>query len=287
MANRALHRPFELYVSDLEHWNERPLVHHFFELVQVMEGSGMRTLNRNNYPYAKGHIYLYTPLDCRGFESDAPTRLCSIRFSEVFLHQSKSPADKERTSQWLQQLEHIFFHHNRFQEVQITHRGDCEMIATLIRQLITEYEGQRDYHEENLQHLVTLMLNILMRNVAGSANAKVCPNGEEPVISRMLLYIRQHIGEADKLRVDHLAKTFNLSPNYVGEYFRKYTGESLQHYITQHKIRMVQHRLLHSNLTIGQIAAELGFNDESHLGRQFRRYSGTSPAAFRKKALPS
>ncbi|MBV7530139.1 AraC family transcriptional regulator [Chitinophaga sp. sic0106] len=282
MEHKALHRPFELSVSDLEHWNERPLVHHFFELVQVMEGTGVRTLNLNRYPYAKGHIFLYTPLDCRGFESHTPTRLCSIRFSEVFLHSSKSPADKERTTQWLQQLEHIFFHHNRFEEVQITHKGDCGMIGTLIQQLITEYELQRDYHEENLQHLVTLMLNILMRNVAGSANARVCPNGEEPVISRMLLYIRKHIGDSERLRVDHLAATFNLSVNYVGEFFRKATGESLQHYISQHKIRLVQHRLLHSNLTIGQIADELGFNDESHLGRQFRRHSGVSPAAFRK-----
>ncbi|RAJ79065.1 AraC-like protein [Chitinophaga dinghuensis] len=285
MTQKSLHSPFEVGVSDLEHWNERPLVHHFFEIVQVMEGNGIRTLNRNKYPYTKGNIFLYTPLDCRGFESETPTQLCSIRFSEVFLGSSKSPADKERILQWLKQLEHIFFHHNRFQHVQITHTGDCRMIGEFIRQLVSEYEQQRDYHEENLQHLVTLILNILTRNVAGDKPATVANTEEEPLINRMLIYIRQYIGESEKLRVEHLAQTFHLSVNYVGEYFRKFTGESLQQYISQYRNKLVQQRLAHSTLTIGQIAEELGFTDESHLNRQFRKYNGVSPLSYRKSLI--
>jgi YesN/AraC family two-component response regulator len=83
----------------------------------------------------------------------------------------------------------------------------------------------------------------------------------------MLLHIRQHINHSEKLRVDYLASQFNLSANYVGEYFRKFTGESLQHYITQYKIRLTQQRLAYSTLTVSQIANELGFTDESHLSR--------------------
>jgi YesN/AraC family two-component response regulator len=281
MENKALHQPFELYVADMECWYERPLIYHFFEIVQILEGEGVRIVNDNRFPYHKGGIFLFTPLDCRGFDITRPTRFCSIRFSEVFLGQYRNSQERERITVWLRQLEHIFSHHNRFQELLIKQPGDCHMIAALIQQMIEEYNRKQPYYEENLQHFVTLILNILARNVTADAGT-VAAQPSEPLINRMLLHIRQHINEPEKLRIGHLASRFNLSVNYVGEYFRKFTGESLQHYITQYKIKLVQQRLANSSLTISQIAGELGFTDESHLNRQFRKYTGTSPLAYRK-----
>jgi YesN/AraC family two-component response regulator len=282
MRQKQLRQPFELYISDIECWEERPLIYHFFEIVQVMEGSGVRTVNRNEFPYKKGSIFLFTPLDCRGFDIKTPTRFCSIRFSEVFLGQCRTAQDRERITQWLKQLEHIFYHHNRFQELLVKQPGDCRMISTLISNMVEEYEQKQSYHEENLQHFVTLILNIIARNVSANMDTTVGGTALEPLINKMLLHIRQHINHSEKLRVDYLASQFNLSVNYVGEYFRKFTGESLQHYITQYKIRLVQQRLAYSTLTVSQIANELGFTDESHLSRQFRKHNGVSPIEYRK-----
>lgn len=288
MEHKELHRPFELYVSDMECWNERPLIYHFFEIVQILDGSGMREVNNNRFPYNKGSIFLFTPLDCRGFDIETPTRFCSIRFSEIFLGQCKTAQDRERIALWLKQLEHIFYHHNRFQELLVMRPGDCHMVSTLMNSMVEEYGQKQSYHEENLQHFVTLILNILSRNVSDHVPGMSVNGSEsEPLINRMLLHIRQHISSPEKLRIDYLASRFNLSANYVGEYFRKFTGESLQHYITQYKIKLVQQRLAYSSLTVSQIAGELGFTDESHLSRQFRKYSGVSPMEYRKRARPA
>ena len=285
MKQKNLHQPFELYVFDLEHWSERPLVYHFFEIVHILEGEGAREVNENKLSYKKGSIFLFTPLDCRGFEATTPTRFCSIRFSEAFFAQSKSAQDRVRVAQWLKQLEHIFFQHSRFLELLISRPGDCEMVSSLIANMIREYESKGSYHEENLQHLVTLVLNILARNVSEGEHATASAGGpeSEPLINKILLHVRQNITDPEKLRVDYLASHFNLSANYVGEYFRKYTDESLQHYITNYKIKLVQHRLANSVFTVSQIADELGFIDESHLSRQFRKHVGISPAEYRKK----
>jgi YesN/AraC family two-component response regulator len=287
MEQKALYQPFELSVSDIACWNERPLIYHFFEIVRVLEGSGTRIINQNKFPYKKGSIFLFTPLDCRGFDIGTPTRFCSIRFSEVFLGQCKTIPDRERITQWLKQLEHIFFHHNRFEELLVRRPGDCGMIAALMDNMVEEYEHKQVYHEENLQHFVTLILNILARNVSDSTGTTATGLESEPLINRMLLHVRQHISDPEKLRVDYLATHFNLSANYVGEYFRKFTGESLQHYITQYKIKLVQQRLAYSTLTVSQIADELGFTDESHLSRQFRKYNSVSPVEYRKSMKSS
>ncbi|WP_162915788.1 AraC family transcriptional regulator [Paraflavitalea soli] len=284
MKQKALHRPFELYVADMEDWQARPLVYHFFEIVLILEGEGVRYVNLNRFPYEKGSIFLFTPLDCRGFKMDKATRFCSIRFSEVFLAKCKNGQERERITQWLRQLEHIFYHHNRFEQVLIRQPGDYQMIFTLINNMVQEYEGKQPYYEENLQHFITLVLNMLARNVADSILSTAASPEPEPLINRMLLHVHENIHSSDKLRISYLAKHFNLSANYVGEYFRKLTGESLQHYITQYKIQLVQHRLANSPLTVSQIATELGFSDESHLSRQFRKHTGgISPVEYRKK----
>lgn len=262
-------------------WNERPLIYHFFEIVRIMDGTGTRETNRNRFPYRPGSIFLFTPLDCRGFHAETPTRFCSIRFSEVFLSEFKSEQDKERITNWLKQLETIFAHHNRFEELLIRNENDCRMIASLIQHLITEYEQRQAHHKENLRHLVTLMLNVIARNVEVGGPAE--SNGtREGLINRVLLHIQRNLANPEKLRVEYLARHFHISPSYVGEYFRKYTGESLQSYIATSRIRLVAQRLTQSNLTVGEIAAELGYTDESHLSRQFRKHHGTSPMAFRK-----
>lgn len=283
MEKKVLHRPFELYVSDMDCWEERPLVYHFFEIVQILEGSGTREVNNNHFPYHKGSIFLFTPMDCRGLDIETPTRFCSIRFSEVFLGQCKTTGERERTAQWLQQLEHIFFHHNRFRELKIRKPEDCHMISELIKHMTEEYTDKPPLYEENLKHFVTLVLNILSRNITDEVIANNHTK-TEPLINRMLVHIHQNIGNPEKLRIDHLAACFNLSANYVSEYFRKFTGESLQRYITQYKIRLVEQRLIHSPLTVSQIAGELGFTDESHLSRQFRKYNGQSPLAYRRNS---
>lgn len=44
------------------------------------------------------------------------------------------------------------------------------------------------------------------------------------------------------------------------------------------------HLWLHPTANLAGLAQELGYTDQSHLGREFKRYCGTTPAAFARKA---
>lgn len=44
------------------------------------------------------------------------------------------------------------------------------------------------------------------------------------------------------------------------------------------------HLWLYPNSSLAGLAVELGYTDQSHLSREFKRYSGTTPAAFARKA---
>lgn len=44
------------------------------------------------------------------------------------------------------------------------------------------------------------------------------------------------------------------------------------------------HLLLHPDANLAGLAHDLGYTDQSHLSREFKRYSGSTPAAFARKA---
>ena len=86
----------------------------------------------------------------------------------------------------------------------------------------------------------------------------------------------------DKLKTKAISQHFGISENYLGRYFKKHTNETMQQYILNYKLKLVENRLLHSEMRISEIVAELGFTDESHLNKLFKKYRGCSPTNFRK-----
>jgi AraC-like DNA-binding protein len=53
----------------------------------------------------------------------------------------------------------------------------------------------------------------------------------------------------------------------------------------QYKLKLVESRLLHSDMRISEIAEELNFTDESHLNRMFKKYRHTTPNEYRKRKM--
>lgn len=51
----------------------------------------------------------------------------------------------------------------------------------------------------------------------------------------------------------------------------------MQQYIINYKLKLIENRLLHSEMRINEIATELGFTDESHLNKLFKNIKVLSP----------
>jgi YesN/AraC family two-component response regulator len=282
MKSKVLYSPLEVQVSDLKQWFEQPLVYHFFELVLVKEGTGTRHVNYNLLPYNKGDIFMFTPSDCRGFFESTPTRFCSIRFSTQFLMQCKDDVQQAHIAGWLKVLEQIVSHQNQLSNFIVKSDADLKMLSNLFDNIQLEFDGKEIYHQDNLQQMLSVMLNILVRNVTASRFGSQKEEPGAPLIDRIVDHIHLYIGSPAKLRVEYMADQFYLSVNYLGEYFRKETGQSLRDYIGRYRLKLVQQRLAQTRLTISEIAQEFGYSDESHLSRQFKKHACVSPSEFRK-----
>lgn len=101
------------------------------------------------------------------------------------------------------------------------------------------------------------------------------------LINSTVDYIREHHHE--RLTVDGLANQAGLSPRQLHRKFRDVFGLSVQEFLIKTRIQAASDALLHSDLSIAQIAAKFGFCDQSAFTQLFRKHTGLTPLKFRRR----
>lgn len=78
---------------------------------------------------------------------------------------------------------------------------------------------------------------------------------------------------------------FHLTPSYFGDIVRREMGITPQAFLQTKLIDRAKSLLASQELTINEIAEELGFSYPNHFARLFRQKTGMSPSAFRRQLL--
>jgi len=81
------------------------------------------------------------------------------------------------------------------------------------------------------------------------------------------------------------ASKLNISPVYLNEAVKKTTGQTVSDYIQREIMTHAKRLLFYTNLSIKEIALELGYEDWAYFTRLFTKTSAISPRQFRKKHL--
>jgi YesN/AraC family two-component response regulator len=276
MKRYVLHTPFNIYHFTAKKWLHPVHNHTYFEIIFVLKGKGHHTINGNTFAYATGDVFLLGPEDSHYFEINELTEFCFIRFNESFT--KNEWAEKNTCAQ--KSIKTLLYTSSQSRGSIVFDRKEKQKLHQLLQVLEEEYENsQSPYFESIRDSLMKSMMTILARNLFDDAAAKpVLKNSAEAI----LMYVKQHIYKPSQLTIDHLADVFNYAPDYLGIFFKKHTGESLKQYIIKHNIKLIEARLLYSQLPLAAIAEEFRYTDESHFCRQFRKYTNFTPSAFRK-----
>jgi len=81
--------------------------------------------------------------------------------------------------------------------------------------------------------------------------------------------------------VQYLAERLNISPSYLSDLLRNLTGQNAQQHIHNKLIEKAKEKISTTNLTISEIAYELGFEHPSSFNKLFKSKTNLSPLAFR------
>ncbi|MBV9231941.1 MAG: helix-turn-helix transcriptional regulator [Chloroflexi bacterium] len=133
-----------------------------------------------------------------------------------------------------------------------------------------------------VQELANAFAAHLLRRYGGWEPQDASPDGHLSSASMRQVtdYIHDHLSEP--LTLPALARLVGLSPYYFARRFKQTTGLSPHQYILARRIEQAKH-LLKQGESLAQITDRLGFADQSHLSRSFKRVTGISPQAFREE----
>lgn len=82
--------------------------------------------------------------------------------------------------------------------------------------------------------------------------------------------------------VQYIAETLNVSPNYLSGVLKTLTGQSTQQHIHDKLIEKAKEKLSTTNLSISEIAYQLGFEHSPSFSKLFKTKTNFSPLEFRQ-----
>lgn len=84
-----------------------------------------------------------------------------------------------------------------------------------------------------------------------------------------------------------LSKEIGYEYSYLSNLFSSTLGFTIEHYIIDQKIEKVKELLTYKELTLNEIAYQLGYSSAQHLSGQFKKVTGMTPTQLKKSNLNS
>lgn len=250
----------------------------FFQMVYVISGSGFLSINGNAISYQKGNLMLLTPNDYHTFDITTTTEFLLVKLNGEYVREYKSKS-----------IDHIecLLHYATHLSGCILKRKEDELLVKSISESILHVMNNSDIYDEDLiTHYVNALIVIAARNIA-----KIKPSGVKESADKRVLeiinYIQANIFFPQKIKISVIAEKFDISQTYLGSYFKNHCGETIQSFISNYKIRLIEHRLRFSDRRINEIVEEFSFSDESHLNKFFKKHRNISLTGYRKAKVLS
>jgi AraC-like DNA-binding protein len=104
-------------------------------------------------------------------------------------------------------------------------------------------------------------------------------NQENKVIRHVVDFIEQN--RTLELDNNTIANHFGYHPYYLSVLFKKFKGITLHQYVFNVRMKAAVDMLLHTDLTISEIAEKTGFKNPNHFSVKFKQKYGLPPSVWR------
>jgi len=99
----------------------------------------------------------------------------------------------------------------------------------------------------------------------------------------LLNFINRNYSES--ITLEHLAEIVNKHPVHISRSFKKYMLCTVSAYIMKIRIEKASQIIRNEQPVLAQLAYDMGFADQSHFSRVFKKYVNVSPSLYKKMFL--
>lgn len=155
---------------------------------------------------------------------------------------------------------------------------DIRFYAKKVGECLTK--GDRD---EDILHLLALLFSSLFHTISPLESKEIpAITKRDSYLVTVEDYIARHYCEP--IRLPELAAELFLCPRQVSRIIMQEYGCSLSELVNRRRLNVAASLLDSTELSVAEIAASVGYLQESHFYARFRKLYGISPLAFREES---
>lgn len=242
-----------------------PHKHNFYHLVFITKGSGWHEIDFKRHAVKSGSMFFMMPAQVHSWSMSKETCGIVVEFENLSMFSSDEAfvlAEALRPS-----VDYLTLQGNR-----------KTSIHAVYEEMLEEYESQ-EKDSEILLRLNLAKLIILFSRFIESTPAKVSR------ISKFREEFNELIEKNYKTHhnVDFYAKAMGVATKSLTAKVNRNIGKNVREIIQDRCILESKRLLAYSDLSISEIALELGFEDPNYFTRFFKLKTKTNPGKFRQK----
>lgn len=162
--------------------------------------------------------------------------------------------------------------------------AEFEYARTAIRYGVTNYL-LKPVSEEDLENTLSELRTRLQTMYELPDENSASRLGSEESVRKAIRYMQEHYME--EIDIGAMAENLGFHASYLSRLFNRHVGESPLKYLTGIRIEEAKKLLRDTSLSIADVGERVGYPDQFHFSRTFRKATGVSPSVFRHEASDS
>jgi len=268
-------RQFQVEVFDANrHFQvSYPHRHDFFEVLFLHKGSGIHVIDSSEYKIVPPCIFFMSPGQAHKLELSSDIEgYIYIFAADYYLY------DKNNQNRLLE-FPFFFTINQDNPPLQLISESDSLFFKQLFVKAISEVSKEM-INTDLTRSLLDTILNYAS-SIYKSDEQKIEKGKGHLLVKRFFQLVEENY--QNNFSVNEYAEMLAITPNHLTQTVRQLTGRTSNEILQSKQILEIKRLLIHTNLSVTQIADELHFNDQSYFTKFFKKTTGITPGQFRNK----
>jgi AraC family transcriptional regulator, transcriptional activator of pobA len=277
-SHGRISQQFQVEVFDANrHFSVKyPHRHDFFEVLYLSKGSGFHIIDGNKYEIQPPCVFFMSPGQAHKIEFSSDIE------GYIFIFTSEFYLINQTNQNRLIEFPFFFSIRQENRPLILESKEDIVFLETLFKKGIAEIAKGENYSVELLRSVLDLILTSCAILYKTDENLLTKSKGNV-VVKRFFQLVEENY--QNNLSVNEYADKLAITPNHLTQTVNQLTGKTSSQIIKSKQVLEIKRLLVHTNLTVTEIANQLNFPDQSYFTKFFKRETGFSPLQYRSKQL--
>lgn len=267
--------------EDLKFLNEqepKSLILDFYSIALKRNANAVMRYGQQEYDFKEGVLLFIAPGQVFSIEGNAELQHTGY---SLLVH----PDFLWNTPLAHKMKQYEYFGYSVYEALHLSDKEE-KMIIDIMKNIQQEYQSNIDkFSQDVIIAQIELLLTYSERFYNRQFITRKISNHE--ILARLEKLLEEHFNDDSLSKkglptVQFIAENLNVSPNYLSGLLKHLTGQSTQQHIHDKLIEKAKEKLSTTNLSISEIAYELGFEHQQSFSKLFKTKTSISPLEFRQ-----